>query len=86
MSTDNAAAGKASLKAKLEGGTKVLMTGGANSVGMSRVLCVLNLRDNLLSVDGLCYYGNTVMFTKNACTVLNGTNLVGRGERKGAFM
>ncbi len=82
MSTDIITAGKSSVKANLEGGTKVLLTGGASSVDITRVLCVPDLRYNLLSVGGLCNDGHTVMFTKNTCTVLNDTTIAGRGKRK----
>ena len=52
---------------------------------MRRVLCVLDLRDNLLSVGGLVDDRHTVMFTKKACTALYGTTIVGRGGRKGSI-
>ena len=79
-------AGKSSVKANLEGGAKELMTGGANSLDMSRVPCVPDLRDNLISVGGLRDDGHTVMLIKRACTVLNSDAIVGLGEREGAFM
>ncbi len=83
VSTDINTAGNTSVKANLDGRAKVLMIGGANSVDMSRVLSVPYLRDNLLSVGGLCDVAHTVIFTNIECTVLNGTTIVGRGERKG---
>ncbi len=86
VSTDITTEGKSSVKAISEVGAKVLLTDGANSFDMRRILCVPDLRDNLLSVDGLCDDGHTDMFINNACTVLNGATIVRRVERKGAFV
>ena len=83
VSTEIATAGKSSIKAEIEGKARVRLTGGKRSVEMSRVLCVPELRDNLLSVGGLCDDGHKVLFTKHGCTVWHGTSVVGRGRREG---
>ena len=83
VSTEIATAGKSSIKAEIEGKARVRLTGGKRSVIMNRILCVPELRDDLLSVGGLCDDGNKILFTKHGCTVLKGTSVLRRGKRKG---
>lgn len=61
----------------------VSLTGGTEPVVLSRVLHVPKIRDNLISVAGLCDDGHRVVFDSTGCAVTKSGKVVGRGYRKG---